>query len=386
MSLKDQILFQVYLTMVWISYAQAIFVSPGEVPVGFTLPDTEWTRFCKKCNLYKPERSHHCKTCQKCVLHMDHHCPWTYNCVGYGNYGHFVRFLVWVMFTTGFVAFELGKKFVQYIHDYQLPSYLINKSELVAVAFLLPVDAFVFATIAVLYIRCIMNWVFKGMTQIEVWEMERIESQFHTERLWFQIRKNYKTIHGESMPQLTSWNLLGSREDIELDREEEDGDTIELDSINVESDPLTRLGDINDREENETDPIVPVHFRFDDLLFPYDYGIFGNIFHFFGNPLEWVLPIPWPRSSSEGYLPQKSDYYKDDQLQIPWPPDFGMPLTNGVQHFENDLNTDFPINLGRDILLLRKRLDPRSVMERKEWVNDVGENLDDYGVDLDAEE
>ena len=41
----------------------------------------EWIRYCKKCNNYKPPRSHHCKICQQCVLQMDHHCPWTLNCV-----------------------------------------------------------------------------------------------------------------------------------------------------------------------------------------------------------------------------------------------------------------------------------------------------------------
>lgn len=57
-------------------------------------------RFCKKCNVFKPPRSHHCSTCKKCILKMDHHCPWIANCVGFFNHGHFIRFLI----TTGLTS------------------------------------------------------------------------------------------------------------------------------------------------------------------------------------------------------------------------------------------------------------------------------------------
>lgn len=42
-------------------------------------------RKCKKCNSFKPPKSHHCSTCGRCVARMDHHCPWVNNCVGYYN-------------------------------------------------------------------------------------------------------------------------------------------------------------------------------------------------------------------------------------------------------------------------------------------------------------
>lgn len=65
-------------------------------------------RFCDKCRIVKPDRSHHCSVCRKCVLKMDHHCPWVNNCVSYSNYKYFILFLaygllmcIYVVATTG---------------------------------------------------------------------------------------------------------------------------------------------------------------------------------------------------------------------------------------------------------------------------------------------
>ncbi|KAK6454293.1 zinc finger family protein [Scheffersomyces xylosifermentans] len=368
MAVDDQIRFQVYLTMVWVSYVLAIVTEPGSPPKNFEPNQGEWRRWCKKCNNYKPERTHHCKTCNKCVLKMDHHCPWTYNCVGHGNMPHFIRFLGWVIFATGIVLVELSKRVIQYYNDSDLPSYLIDKSEMIAVIFLLPVDFFVLFSIIILLIRCVKDFVFKGMTQIEVWEMDRIESQFHTERMWTQIRNNYFKLHGKEMPRLTSWNRPDRYYEV---------DAREHDSLQENGEEQERVqGSSNDNEVSA----VPQEFTIDDLIFPYDRGIWSNLVDSLGQP--WVWLWPWGRPKGDGYHIEKTEFIDEDQLGLPWPPDGGH---QDVAVEEPDASS-MVIGNRTNIKLLKKRLDPRSTMKRSEWMNDSGETLDDFGVDVEAED
>ena len=71
-----------------------------------TVSSTGAPRFCKKCHVSKPDRTHHCSTCKRCVIKMDHHCPWLSTCLGLRNYKAFVLFLIytslfcWVCFAN----------------------------------------------------------------------------------------------------------------------------------------------------------------------------------------------------------------------------------------------------------------------------------------------
>eukprot|EP00448_Togula_jolla_P009833 CAMPEP_0170601336 /NCGR_PEP_ID=MMETSP0224-20130122/17805_1 /TAXON_ID=285029 /ORGANISM="Togula jolla, Strain CCCM 725" /LENGTH=230 /DNA_ID=CAMNT_0010926105 /DNA_START=293 /DNA_END=985 /DNA_ORIENTATION=+ len=72
---------------------------PGLVPPnwGFYMGDeTKRRRYCKMCNVWKPDRTHHCSICNRCILNMDHHCPWINNCVGFYNRKFFIQLLLYV--------------------------------------------------------------------------------------------------------------------------------------------------------------------------------------------------------------------------------------------------------------------------------------------------
>lgn len=53
----------------------------------------KFKKFCGKCGVNRPERSHHCSKCDRCIKKMDHHCFWLGTCINNDNLGHFVRFL-----------------------------------------------------------------------------------------------------------------------------------------------------------------------------------------------------------------------------------------------------------------------------------------------------
>lgn len=362
-----QIRYEIYITMIWISYYLAIIKQPGHPPPNYKVPKHHWKKWCKKCENFKPERAHHCRKCDTCVSQMDHHCPWTNNCVGHDNMPHFMRFLVWVIFTTGLTLWELLKRVYDYYTNSNLPAYLIPRSEMATVIVCWPLDAFVFFAVLLLFIKCFMH-VCTGKTQIEVWEFERIELQFHTERLWLKIRNNYQLVHGKKMPKLTSWNLTSNQYQ-------------ELEEMDAEVQNANELGGNDDLQlshplrESYSD-IVPLTFTPDDLVFPYDMGIWTNITNSLGSPWTWMLP--WGSAKGNGYeYPTNDD---DDQLGLPWPPDGG-----NVDFEPRQLSDDELRQLG-NISLVRKHLDPRSNLGRDEWINDMGETLNDYGVDIGAEE
>lgn len=352
-----QIRYQIYVTMVWISYYLAITTSPGTPPAHYKAPNNTWKRWCKKCENFKPERTHHCKMCNTCVLQMDHHCPWTNNCVGHSNMPHFLRFLAWVMFTTALTFRELLDRAMEYYHDRALPAYLIRKSEMSAVIVFGVLDAMVFLAVLLLFIRCVVH-ITSGKTQIEVWDTERIDAQFHTERFWAHIRNNYNLIHGKEMPTLTLWNQTARQYEEMQEFEEEQQQYQES---------------IDDESFEET---VPVNFLPDDVIFPYDMGFFANIHNSVGHPLTWLFP--WGRPLGNGYEFPKND--DDDQLNLPWPPDGG-----NVDFTPRELTDDQLRDL-RSVSLIKKHLDPRNNMKRSQWVNDTGETLTDYGVDVEGED
>ena len=55
---------------------------------------------CRKCNVFRPRRTHHCQYCNKCILDMDHHCFTLNKCIGKNNYIFFIKYLISVEANT----------------------------------------------------------------------------------------------------------------------------------------------------------------------------------------------------------------------------------------------------------------------------------------------
>ena len=127
------------------AYFATVSADPGRVPPGwhpfadeqqarleldrmadsnyyFDRRDPRRPRFCKRCQAWKPERSHHCSVSGRCILkvracmvkllphclkhliplslhpfQMDHYCIWVVNCVGLLNYKFFLLFLFYAL-------------------------------------------------------------------------------------------------------------------------------------------------------------------------------------------------------------------------------------------------------------------------------------------------
>ncbi|ORX34461.1 DHHC palmitoyltransferase-domain-containing protein [Kockovaella imperatae] len=74
-------------------------------------------RWCKKCDTWKPDRSHHCRFCQTCILKMDHHCVWIGTCVGYRNYKPFLLFVTYSSILSLYGSIESGYETFRFFED-----------------------------------------------------------------------------------------------------------------------------------------------------------------------------------------------------------------------------------------------------------------------------
>ncbi|CRH01036.1 palmitoyltransferase, putative [Plasmodium relictum] len=106
-SLTIAIVFHLFFFLFLLSFIKCASTDPGKVPRnwGFYVgDDVKRRRYCKICNVWKPDRTHHCSACNRCVLNMDHHCPWINNCVGFFNRRFFMQLLFYGLICLFIVA------------------------------------------------------------------------------------------------------------------------------------------------------------------------------------------------------------------------------------------------------------------------------------------
>lgn len=342
LSLRKQLWYQFCQTMIWLSYYLAIYTPPGKPPTNFKPSKNEWKVYCKKCKCYKPERSHHCKTCNQCVLMMDHHCPWTMNCVGYNNFPHFIRFLFWVIVGTTSLAIFLTTRIHSIWVHRSSPSYLYYKSELIFLTILTPLNAFILLTISILMIRCLFNQIFNGRSQIESWEMDRLETLARMSKLLPILIENV-------------WYIF----------------------------PNLR----NEHVESQAEALLnKKRLSLDELVnFPYDLGPFRNAIQLLGTPPLWLYPFSGPQDDGLHFQKNEESMIEDPNslndiiLCLPWPPDSTKHLNSTSEHTSN---VQIISEEGEQVIRIRTS---EKKLSRSEWLNDWGESLEDFGVDVDVE-
>lgn len=122
-------------------------------------------RYCAKCAVWKPDRSHHCSAENRCVLRMDHHCPWFSVCIGFRNQKFFVQFLCYIASYSSFVLLVTTVLIYGFIKDEKYNTELISVHVII-----LWVLAIAFAFAVSLFAGFLVYLVLKNQTTIEFQE------------------------------------------------------------------------------------------------------------------------------------------------------------------------------------------------------------------------
>ncbi|KAF8819187.1 DHHC zinc finger domain-containing protein [Cardiosporidium cionae] len=190
---------------------KAVCKDPGGVPPnwGFYMGDeVKRRRYCKFCNVWKPDRTHHCSVCGRCILNMDHHCPWINNCVGFYNRKFFIQLLIYSLICLLFVAIQ-G---LHYLFIYSMAN-VSNELEAAIVFQYIYVCLMVFISLVLLFtlipfLKFHLILVLKNLTTIENMDSSNREHR----RFDLGIKRNITQVFGtNALCWLTPCQIQSSR-------------------------------------------------------------------------------------------------------------------------------------------------------------------------------
>ena len=108
-----------------LSDIDSIYISDNENKELENISEKHDFTCCKRCNIYRPKRTHHCRYCNKCILQMDHHCFTINKCIGKNNYREFIKYLIFMEINT--TCIFVITSYVCYNYNSELSLYsLIN--------------------------------------------------------------------------------------------------------------------------------------------------------------------------------------------------------------------------------------------------------------------
>ena len=178
LTVKESAIFNTLIACLLISYFRAIRTDAGRVPPGWGTenpspesaeqPFQPKQRWCRRCEAFKPPRSHHCKACQRlvnfnipkmlsmlsclsvlvtilcylqvdpwlrCIPKMDHHCPWTANCVSHRTLPHFTRFVFYCVAAMSYLEYFLYQRAAVIWENRHWPSVCFSLHLILSVAY-----------------------------------------------------------------------------------------------------------------------------------------------------------------------------------------------------------------------------------------------------------
>jgi len=129
--------------------------------------DPRRPRYCRKCRIWKPQRTHHCSVSQRCILKMDHYCIWVVNCIGLLNYKFFILFITYSWIGCVSSVFILLSSLIDYFAD--------DDSDGSTVLFLSFVLNAALSVSLLLFLAMHIKLILSNCTSIEMYEKQRID-------------------------------------------------------------------------------------------------------------------------------------------------------------------------------------------------------------------